>query len=220
MSVRRFFRRLGRYKKKKLIKPLSAETLLEQNISTSDVKSSERVDNLVPTVKSTDVSLQIFPNVKSIVSPSSGKIPLRVSLNRQVESDSKSTGQTQESGEFRRTLFTQDSLDKYWENFAQNSKETYFKSVFQYCKPTLKENFLIEISVINPEQERKFKEELVNIKTFLSEGLQNDLISFEIHVKENERPELIFTNKEKYEYLLKQNPDLELLVKEFNLRLD
>jgi hypothetical protein len=92
--------------------------------------------------------------------------------------------------------------------------------MLQYCKPVLNDGYRIEISVIGPEQERKLQEESGNLKRYLSECLQNDQISFDIQVRENNSSESLFTDKEKYDYLLNKNPDLGLLVREFNLRLD
>ena len=144
---------------------------------------------------------------------------LRVSLKKSTKEENSDT-LIQSKQELKQAPFTQEDLSKCWADFAKNSEEVYFKSMFQYCQPTLKENFLIEITVINPEQDRKFKEELTNIKDYLSKRLQNDLLSFEIRMNENNSSESIFTNKEKYDYLLNKNPNLGLLVKEFNLRLD
>ena len=124
------------------------------------------------------------------------------------------------SKEERQDPFTQEDLERSWTDYTKTIKDAYFSSMFRYCRPVLGANFRIEIDVINPEQERKFKEEQGAIKRYLTGSLRNDLIAFEIRLKENDASELLFTNKEKYSYLLQKNPDLGLLVKEFNLRLD
>lgn len=164
----------------------------------------------VATVQTTQVTNQV-----------SGKTPLRISLKRKKEPDSAiPTAQKESENVTLNNPFTQDELNTHWAEFAKNTKDSYARSVFQYCRPVLKEDFLIEMSAIGPEQERRFREELPSIRTFLSERLHNDQISFEILLVEDSSSELPFTNKEKFEYLSKKNPALELLVKEFNLRLD
>ena len=147
-------------------------------------------------------------------------MPVRASLKKRVEEIVSETDQEEIKKGSRQSAFTQDDLTRSWMAFERRSKDAYFKSMFQYCRPVLNGNWLIEIDVISPEQERKFKEELRTIKGYLADELQNDQITFQINLKESDTSELVFTDKEKYSYLLQKNSDLGLLVKEFNLRLD
>ena len=223
MSVGRSFRKFGRCKKKKLIKPLSPEKQEVSEVSTAEEKPAEEK----PIEKE---PVAIAPTVRASASPSSlpensassgGKTPLRVSLKKPIDSEvSVSSGNSSFEATPRQNPFTQQDLIKFWDKFAQDTKEPDIRSMFQYCRPTLKDDFRIGITVINPEQERRFGEELMEIKRYLADLLQNDLILFDIQVKESDIVDRPFTNKEKFEYLLKKNPDLGLLVSEFNLRLD
>jgi hypothetical protein len=150
----------------------------------------------------------------------SGKSPVRVTLKRPVRKEESTSNQSAINEGPRENPFTQADLERFWNDYSQNGKDAYLKSLFQYCRPVLNEGYRIEISVINPEQERQLQEESSKIKHYLSECLQNDLIFFDLRKKESDSKESLFTDREKYNYLLDKNSALELLVKEFNLRLD
>ncbi|MDL2322523.1 hypothetical protein LJC52_00880 [Bacteroidales bacterium OttesenSCG-928-A17] len=146
---------------------------------------------------------------------------MRISLKKPKETDRIISNHSEEKiKETQKTPFTQEDLNTHWAEFAENTKDSYARSVFQYCRPAVKDGFVIEIDAIGPEQERRFREELPSIKAFLTERLRNDQLTFNIRLTEDSSSELLFTTKEKFEYLIKKNPALELLVKEFKLRLD
>ena len=142
-------------------------------------------------------------------------------MKKTASKETSGSTQSDSQKEPRKTPFTQADLDLHWNDYAdKNGEDAYIKSMLQYCKPVLNEGYRVEIGVVSPEQERKLQEESSNLKRYLSECLQNDQISFDIQVRENNSSESLFTDKEKYNYLLNKNPDLGLLVREFNLRLD
>jgi len=60
-------------------------------------------------------------------------------------------------------------------------------------------------------------EEKKHLIPFLKKYLKNDNILFEIIVKKNNIIETKYSEKEKYEMLLKKNPELGLLRSTFNL---
>ena len=54
---------------------------------------------------------------------------------------------------------------------------------------------------------------------YLSEALNNYKISFKIKVETQKSETYVYGVKDKYEYLKKINPDIEVLKKEFDLDL-
>jgi DNA polymerase-3 subunit gamma/tau len=116
--------------------------------------------------------------------------------------------------------FTKEALCEAWIKYADAIDNVHLKSTMHYVQPELKENHLVEIAVLNPEQDHLFKEQGNEIKNFLSEQLKNNQIVLTIKIKENDSDTLPFTDKEKYRYMADKNPNLNKLTKEFNLRLD
>lgn len=156
---------------------------------------------------------------KSTESPLT-KVPLRVSLKKPVADEESKTSQESRQEKFEDKSFSQNDLQKVWKVYSETIDDAYFKSCISYATPLLKENFVVEIAALNPEQERKYKERENEIKQFLSQNLQNNQIKISIEIKAENPSETLFTDKEKYNYLAEKNPNLKLLVEEFNLRLD
>ena len=89
-----------------------------------------------------------------------------------------------------------------------------------YMNPQLKDDYRIEIEVLNPEQENHFRENGTAIREYLFSSLKNSHIELDIKLKIEDHTQTLFTDKEKYLYMVDKNPSLKNLVKEFNLRLD
>jgi DNA polymerase-3 subunit gamma/tau len=61
--------------------------------------------------------------------------------------------------------------------------------------------------------------ELTPLMAYLSEALNNYKITFEIKVETQKSETYVYGVKDKYEYLKKINPDIEVLKNEFDLDL-
>lgn len=158
----------------------------------------------------------------AIVSPSPAKSPLRVSIRKTPEQEVEKSAQKGDASPatLRETPFSQEVLSSAWKEFAEAQADPHFKSMALYAPVRLDEGFRIAIGVLNPEQESKFRQEMPAIKNFLSDRLQNDRIVPDIFIKEEDKRDSLFTDKERYQYLLSKNSTLDDLVREFNLRLD
>jgi len=88
------------------------------------------------------------------------------------------------------------------------------------CKPELKENYLFDVGVQNPEQQDDLSSSCIDILQYLRTHLKNNHIQMSTHLIETEEGHLPFTASEKYNYLLQINPMLEKLKDEFNLSFD
>jgi DNA polymerase-3 subunit gamma/tau len=153
---------------------------------------------------------------------SEGATFARVSINLNSSPEVEKTGENNPKQEdiVQTNPFTQDELMNIWNDYAQKTEDIYLKNVMQYIKPLLKDNFTIEIETLNPEQEGFFREKGSEIKNYLSTALQNANIKFDIKFTEETHQQTLFTDKDKYLYMLEKNPSVDNLVKEFNLRLD
>ena len=61
--------------------------------------------------------------------------------------------------------------------------------------------------------------EIPALLSYLKESLNNYKIRLEINVISENDSKLIFTNKEKLDYLKDLNPDMKLLINEFKIQL-
>lgn len=116
--------------------------------------------------------------------------------------------------------FSREDLIRYWKNYANQSKDVYLKNTMTYIKPQLKDDYKIEAEVLNPEQADHLRENSPIIREYLSSALKNNRIELDIKIKKEDHIQTLFTNKEKYSYMVDKNPTLKTLVQEFNLRLD
>ena len=95
--------------------------------------------------------------------------------------------------------------------------ENNIASILQLNLPEIKEKNVIRFSVLNDSNKLELMEEKKHLIPFLKKHLKNDNILFEIIVKKNNIIETKYSEKEKYEMLLKKNPELGLLRSTFNL---
>jgi DNA polymerase-3 subunit gamma/tau len=116
--------------------------------------------------------------------------------------------------------FTQEALLVAWKQYANAADDIHLKNTMLYLTPELTNNNKVGITVLNPEQAHKFQEKEKEIKEFLFTQLKNNQIELDVKINEDDSKSMPFTNKEKYEYMVEKNSDLNRLVQEFNLRLD
>jgi len=84
----------------------------------------------------------------------------------------------------------------------------------------LKADFKFEVSVFNPSQKNEISESSSYILEHLSSKLNNNYIQMDIRIVEKGEIEMIYTSTEKYDYLNKKNPNIEKLMRIFNLTME
>jgi DNA polymerase-3 subunit gamma/tau len=118
--------------------------------------------------------------------------------------------------------FSQEELIRYWLKYAESLtiEKIHLKNTLISCKPALKENFTFEVSVYNPSQKDEISDNSTEILSYLRSNLNNSYIRIDIRIVEKDEMEMIYTSTEKYNYLIKKNPNLEKLKNIFNLTLE
>jgi len=86
--------------------------------------------------------------------------------------------------------------------------------------PVLKADFTFEVSVFNPIQKNEIFESSPYILGHLCNKLNNNRVKMDIRIAEKGEIKMIYTSTEKYDYLSKKNPNVEKLMKFFNLTMD
>jgi DNA polymerase-3 subunit gamma/tau len=114
--------------------------------------------------------------------------------------------------------FTQEKFFELWKIYTQKAKDQDKIHLF-----TLMNNDPIlngaEITVLveNSALESTLQDEKIELLNFLRSALKNFDLQIIIKKAENVGPKRIYTNKDKYAYMVEKNPQLEELRKRFNL---
>jgi DNA polymerase-3 subunit gamma/tau len=120
--------------------------------------------------------------------------------------------------------FTTEDLMDTWNDFAKKikSEKPRMYSTLKGYQPLRKDDHNIELVLDNSVQQEEFQRDIKqDLLDFLKDKLNNQLISITTSVKsENEKKTRLYTSSDKFEHMLKKNPDLGKLKQEFNLDLD
>lgn len=179
-------------------------------------------DNGVQDAKNT-----VAPTVPKI-STEAGRLPetpgksiVRVRLNGNPEQTGKpETVSSQAENPVQDHPFSQEDLIQSWKNYTNQTEDVYLKNTMAYINPQLKDGYKIEAEMLNPKQADHFRENSPAIREYLASALRNSRIELDIKIKTEDHTQTLFTDKEKYLYMVDKNPSLKNLVQEFNLRLD
>lgn len=121
-------------------------------------------------------------------------------------------------------VFSDDDLQKAWAGFAEQVNRDgrlNLRSSLTQRKPVLKDNFVIEIEIINKVQQEEIKGINMEMLDFLRKNLKNNSVTVETRIIETkEDPDRAYTPKEKFKKMTETNPDLEIMRQQFDLDLD
>jgi len=145
---------------------------------------------------------------------------VRISLKNKTEKPENISSQDNQPHPVQAEPFNAEILQTTWKHYANELTDKHLKGIMMFLIPELKENNVIELSALNPDQIHYIQQNSNQIKEYLSSRLKNDRISLEIKLKEDNTNHLPFTAQEKYTYMADKNPLLKKLVEEFSLRLD
>ena len=84
-------------------------------------------------------------------------------------------------------------------------------------KPELINSNLIVFKLNSNSQKKEILETKVELLSFLKNKLKNNLIEIKIELTKKESKELLYTDQEKLNYMLKKNPELENMIKSLDL---
>jgi DNA polymerase-3 subunit gamma/tau len=146
---------------------------------------------------------------------------LRIGLKEEVEDIENESASENSMQQLQTEPFTKEELQMVWRNCANELTDKHLKSIMLYLNPELKENEIIEISALNPEQAHHIQQNNIQITEYLFSHLKNNRIKLDIKIKKDDDAEYTpFTAQEKYTYMADKNSSLSKLVQEFGLRLD
>lgn len=221
-------------KKKTSVEPASErQELRVERQEAATEKQEANVTAYIPTpaasapiVEEPKTSISTPPVASSIkisipkTSTASTLIPSLTDLNRIAmgEDDAEAKAATGDD----RQSFTYEQLLELWNQYAEQAKKDAKINVFTLMTtnaPILKTPEHIIVLTENKIQEIHLQDESIELLTFLRKSLKN--FGIEISTKQAERKHVqrLYTNTEKYQYLVDKNPKLDEMRRRFNLDL-
>ena len=111
-----------------------------------------------------------------------------------------------------------------WKEYVKNQKDagkSNFAATLEMSRPTLLDDCKIQLQIANKSQEVVIQKEKIDLHEFLRNKLQHDNIEVVTKIQEkNDEERIPYTNKDKYEQMTKENPNLNKLKKELGLDFD
>jgi hypothetical protein len=113
--------------------------------------------------------------------------------------------------------FTAKELKVKWEQFLERLQgRPNLKSTLARV-PDLKDNYQLQLEIENTVQENLINSVKPELVSWLRKELKNSGINLNLIITESEKEKIIYTDLERYEELLKKNPNLALLKERFKL---
>lgn len=124
-------------------------------------------------------------------------------------------------GEDMINSFTQEDLVDQWNAYADKIKgdKPRMASSLKHHLPTLKDKLRIEVVLSNSTQFDQFNKEIKpDLVSFLVSSLRNNQFSIDpVILETEEKQNSLYTSEEKFDHMLKKNPNLVKLKERFNL---
>jgi DNA polymerase-3 subunit gamma/tau len=222
-------------KKKTLIRPITdpQQTTTAQNASVDTQQNSPPVTSHVPAHPQHSASIATsysgeaakhIHEIKPQQTDTSKISNIRRTSLKDLGKEKEKTPQSVYTSQMpdAKNDFSQDDLLKYWIEYAESLtiEKIHLKNTLMNCKPSLKDNYSIEVSVYNPSQKDEIFDNSADILGHLCSKLHNSRIKMNIRIIEKDEKEIIYTPMEKYNYLIKKNPNLEKLKSLLNLTIE
>jgi len=115
--------------------------------------------------------------------------------------------------------FTQEQVAQLWTKLAAiyQNKKPRLHAIFANSVPTIKENYVLEMTLQNSLQNDAINEVRDGFLKYIRQQLHNSKIQVITRVDETVSKNVIYTDTDKFNFLNNQNNNLEVLTKELNL---
>ncbi|MFL2594936.1 MAG: DNA polymerase III subunit gamma/tau [Flavobacteriaceae bacterium] len=205
---------------KKETKPI-AEPIVAKPIEETPVETEEPPTVEKPTAKPTKapdepvqkpIALDIQPKGVSGLSLSS------IAYQKNIKANQPTNGKST-----REETVGQESLETAWKALSSQLEadgEYNLAALLNLDSPRLKNKVEIHLNFPNKTNKLELESEKGKVIGALADELKNDLLQFVIHVSQEEQQNYVYTPRDKYEQLVKINPLVDDIRKEFDLDLN
>ena len=193
----------------KPIEETSVETIQPPNLEKPDTESTTAP---VEPVKEKPIALDIHPKGVSGLSLSS------IAYQKNVKANQPTIGKST-----REETIGQESLETAWKALSSQLEadgEYNLAALLNLDSPRLKNKVEIHLNFPNKTNKLELESEKEKVIGALADELKNDLLQFVIHVSQEEQQNHVYTPRDKYEQLVKINPLVDDIRKEFDLDLN
>ena len=118
------------------------------------------------------------------------------------------------------TNFSEENLLQKLSDFCdilKKEKRVNLHSTLKGNQPKLMDNHLIVFKLNSNSQKKEIEETKVELLGFLKRELKNDLIEIKIDITQKEAKELLYTDQEKLNYMVKKKPELQSIINSLDL---
>ena len=202
---------------KLIAEPIVAKPIEETSVETIQPPTLEKPDTESTTapaepVKEKPIALDIQPKGVSGLSLSS------IAYQKNIKANQPTIGKST-----REETIGQESLETAWKALSSQLEadgEYNLAALLNLDSPRLKNKVEIHLNFPNKTNKLELESEKGKIIGALADALKNDLLQFVIHVSQEEQQNYVYTPRDKYEQLVKINPLVDDIRKEFDLDLN
>ena len=160
------------------------------------------------------------PAAKTPPTKTATAIPSISIKNPKVQKEEPTNRDKMQSVPEMNTPFDEKMLTEAWLKFTQTiPTEALLIKTMQLCLPHLLDSQTFEVAVENPDQIERLNQKAPDLLLFLKQQLKNSHIRMQIRQSAREERKRVFSQLEKFEYMVKKNPKLADLTKTFGLEL-
>ena len=202
---------------KSIAEPIVAKPIEETSVETIQPPTLEKPDTESTTapaepVKEKPIALDIQPKGVSGLSLSS------IAYQKNVKANQPTNGKST-----REETVGQESLETAWKALSSQLEadgEYNLAALLNLDSPRLKNKVEIHLNFPNKTNKLELESEKGKVIGALADELKNDLLQFVIHISQEEQQNYVYTPRDKYEQLVKINPLVDDIRKEFDLDLN
>ena len=202
---------------KSIAEPIVAKPIEETSVETIQPPTLEKPDTESTTapaepVKEKPIALDIQAKGVSGLSLSS------IAYQKNIKANQPTIGKST-----REETIGQESLETAWKALSSQLEadgEYNLAALLNLDSPRLKNKVEIHLNFPNKTNKLELESEKGKIIGVLADALKNDLLQFVIHVSQEEQQNYVYTPRDKYEQLVKINPLVDDIRKEFDLDLN
>ena len=202
---------------KSIAEPIVAKPIEETSVETIQPPTLEKPETESTTapaepVKEKPIALDIQAKGVSGLSLSS------IAYQKNIKANQPTIGKST-----REETIGQESLETAWKALSSQLEadgEYNLAALLNLDSPRLKNKVEIHLNFPNKTNKLELESEKGKIIGVLADALKNDLLQFVIHVSQEEQQNYVYTPRDKYEQLVKINPLVDDIRKEFDLDLN
>ena len=202
---------------KPIAEPIVAKPIEETPVETEEPPALEKPDTESTTapaepVKEKPIALDIQPKGVSGLSLSS------IAYQKNIKANQPTNGKST-----REETVGQESLETAWKALSSKLEadgEYNLAALLKLDSPRLKNKVEIHLNFPNKTNKLELESEKGKVIGALADELKNDLLQLVIHVSQEEQQNYVYTPRDKYEQLVKINPLVDDIRKEFDLDLN